>query len=147
MNLIHKRRLCYVGLFVLGLSLASSLVLYSLKQNINVFFTPEELQQLHHIPNYRLRLGGMVKPHSLRHDQHGVQVSFVVTDFKKEVLVRYSGVLPDLFREGKGVIASGELDPQGIFIASEVLAKHDETYRPRAVMQKALSSPNTQRLS
>ena len=131
MNRIHKQRLCYVMLFVIGLSLASSLILYALKQNINVFLTPAQIITMHPATDYHLRLGGMVKKKSVVHDAKGLSVYFVVTDFKQEVPVRYQGILPDLFREGKGVVADGYLDSQGTFHATQVLAKHDENYMPK----------------
>ena len=133
MNKIHQRRLYLVVLFLLGLTLASSLILYALKQNINVFLTPNQVSSSSLSTDYHFRLGGMVKKNSVVHDKTGLGMQFIVTDFKKDLQVRYSGVLPDLFREGKGVVASGNLNEQGVFIATEVLAKHDENYMPKNV--------------
>ena len=135
MNKIHKRRLYYVGLFALGLALASSLIFYALKQNINVFLTPNQLLTANLSPDYHFRLGGMVKNGSVIHEKEGLGVQFTVTDFKRDVIVRYVGVLPDLFREGKGVVAQGYLNKEGIFTATQVLAKHDENYMPKNVYQ------------
>lgn len=135
MNKIHQRRLIYVGLFALGLAIAASFIFYSLKQNMNVFLTPSQIQSAHLNNDYHFRLGGLVKQGSLQHDKEGLGVTFTVTDYKQDLTVRYVGVLPDLFREGKGVIAEGNMDSQGIFVASQVLAKHDENYMPKNVSQ------------
>jgi cytochrome c-type biogenesis protein CcmE len=142
MNHLHKRRLYYIGLLAIGLSLSAGLILYALKQNINVFLTPSQLQTTHLYSTDHLRLGGMVKMHSVVRDTHNLNMQFIVTDYKQDILVRYNGVLPDLFREGKGVIVEGNLDPQGIFIAYLVLAKHDENYMPKNVY-KALRGQTT----
>jgi cytochrome c-type biogenesis protein CcmE len=135
MNKIHKRRLYYLGLFALGLSLAAGLILYALKQNINVFLTPAQLANTHFATDYHFRLGGMVKKNSIVRDKNSLSVKFIVSDLKSEVSVQYLGVLPDLFREGSGMIAEGSLNAQGIFIATQVLAKHDENYMPKNVYQ------------
>jgi cytochrome c-type biogenesis protein CcmE len=132
MNIIQKRRLYWVGLFSLGIAIGSGLILYALKQNINVFLTPSELTKTFS-SDYHFRLGGMVKKGSLVREKDSLRVQFVITDFKQEVTARYVGILPDLFREGKGVIAEGSMNAQGIFIATQVLAKHDENYMPRSV--------------
>ncbi|MBX3708705.1 MAG: cytochrome c maturation protein CcmE [Gammaproteobacteria bacterium] len=131
MNKIHKRRIYYIGLLTLGLTIATSLILYALKQNINAFLTPDQITHAHFIADRHFRLGGMVKKGSLIHNKTGLGVEFIVTDFKHELKVRYVGILPDLFREGKGVIAEGNLNTQGIFVANQVLAKHDENYMPK----------------
>lgn len=145
MNYLHKRRLYYVGLFALGLAIAAGLILYALKQNINVFLTPGQLAEARLSPSYHFRLGGMVKNGSVKRDHDGLGVEFVVTDFKRDIAVRYNGILPDLFREGKGVIAEGSLDTKGQFIATQVLAKHDENYMPKnvykAIYDKSAGAP------
>jgi len=144
MNQFQKRRLLYVTLFLLGLATAASLIFFALKQNLNAFVTPTQIAV--HAPGtgYQLRLGGMVKKGSVRHDTQSLQVDFVVTDFKHDIPVRYTGVLPDLFHEEKGVLAEGKINEQGIFIASRVLAKHDENYMPKnvydAIRKESLSS-------
>jgi cytochrome c-type biogenesis protein CcmE len=140
MNKIHKRRLVYVGLFALGLAISAGLILYALKQNINVFLTPGQLAEAHLANDYHFRLGGMVKAGSVVKEKQGLGVQFVVADLKQELKVRYVGVLPDLFREGKGVIAEGSMNAEGIFVATQVLAKHDENYMPKNVY-KALREP------
>ncbi len=133
MNKLQTRRLYFFSIFLLGLSLAVGLILFSLKQNINVFVTPSEITAKQRGSEYTMRLGGLVKAGSLKHDPSGLGVSFVVTDLKRDLPVHYEGVLPDLFREGKGVIAEGTLDTNGVFTASQVLAKHDENYLPKNV--------------
>jgi len=134
MNNIQKRRLYLVGLFALGIAAGAGLILYALKQNINVFLAPSELTTTMSA-DYHLRLGGIVKNGSVVREKEGLGVQFVITDFKHDVTTRYVGVLPDLFREGKGVIAEGSINSQGIFIATQVLAKHDENYLPKNVYQ------------
>ena len=133
MNVIHKRRLTYIILFITGLALAAGLILYALQTNINAFFTPQQLAAAKIAPDYHIRLGGMVKNGSIVREKNNLAVQFILTDFKKDILVRYTGILPDLFREGKGAIAEGTLNAQGIFTASQVLAKHDENYMPKNV--------------
>ncbi len=133
MNKVHKRRLTYVLFFLAGLSIAATLIFYALKQNLNVFVTPSQLAARSVPVGYSLRLGGMVKKNSIKRDPNSLQVEFVVTDFKNEMTVRYIGVLPDLFHEEKGMIAEGKMNAEGIFIASQVLAKHDENYMPKNV--------------
>ncbi|OGT38356.1 MAG: cytochrome c biogenesis protein CcmE [Gammaproteobacteria bacterium RIFCSPHIGHO2_12_FULL_38_14] len=130
MNRIHKYRILYVSLFALGLALSATLIFYALKQNINVFITPSEIIKTHFSPDYHFRLGGMVKKNSILHEK-GLGIRFTVTDLKQEITVRYTGVLPDLFREGKGMIAFGTLSKQGEFMATQILAKHDENYMPK----------------
>lgn len=133
MNKIHKRRLYYVTSFIIGISVALGLMLYALKQNINVFLTPSQITETKVTPDYHFRLGGMVKVGSIQRNKTGLSIRFIVTDLKKELPVTYNGIPPDLFREGKGVIAEGYLNHQGIFVATQVLAKHDENYMPKNV--------------
>jgi cytochrome c-type biogenesis protein CcmE len=135
MNNIHKRRLYIITSCVLGLALATALILYALKQNINAFLTPSQLLSQHLPPDYHLRLGGIVQPGSVLREKNTLGVQFIITDFKKTIPVHYVGILPDLFREGKGVIAEGYLNAQGILMASQILAKHDENYMPKNVYQ------------
>jgi cytochrome c-type biogenesis protein CcmE len=131
MNKILKKRLYYVSLLLIGLAVAASMMFYALRQNLNAFLTPSQLATQKIGAEHHFRLGGLVKKNSLQHDESGLNIDFIVTDLKRDEAVHYHGVLPDLFREGKGVIAEGYLNPQGIFIAQEVLAKHDENYTPR----------------
>ena len=135
MNKIQKRRLTYVIFLLVGLAIAAGLIFYALKQNLNVFVTPSQLAAKNIAADYNMRLGGMVKKGSIKRATDSLQVEFVVTDFKHEVTVRYTGVLPDLFHEEKGMIAEGKMDAHGVFIASQVLAKHDENYMPKNVYE------------
>jgi cytochrome c-type biogenesis protein CcmE len=104
-----------------------------LQANVMFFFDPSQIAAGEAPVEKRFRLGGMVRPGSIERRPGTLDVSFVVTDFKHEVPVRYSGVLPDLFRENQGVIAHGRLQPDGRFVADEILAKHDENYMPPEV--------------
>lgn len=123
----HKRMvLIAAGLGIVGL--AATLVLNALRSNMAFFFTPSQIAA-HEAPAGRsLRIGGLVEAGSVKRE--GVTVHFTVTDTAQSIPVVYTGILPDLFKEGKGVVAQGELDAQGVFQASEVLAKHDENYMP-----------------
>src|SRR3990167_8317538 len=112
MNKIHKRRMYYIALFSIGFALATSFILYALKKNINAFISPSQIITAHLTPGYTFRLGGLVKKGSMKRDKEGLGVEFVVTDFKKDLTVRYVGILPDLFREGKGMVAEGSLNAQ-----------------------------------
>jgi cytochrome c-type biogenesis protein CcmE len=127
-----QRRLTLVASALAVLALAVGLVLVALRDNIVFFYGPSELAQKAPAPGTRLRVGGLVKEGSLRRET-GQSVRFVVTDIKAEVEATYTGLLPDLFREGQGVVAEGTLGTDGIFHAETVLAKHDERYMPRDV--------------
>lgn len=133
MNKIQKRRITLVCLSLVVLAVATGLILFALKKNINVFLTPSQLAESTMPANYHFRLGGLVKEKSVVHQSNQLDVTFTVTDLKHDVTVQYKGVLPDLFREGKGVIAEGELNTNGEFVADKVLAKHDENYMPNNV--------------
>ena len=123
----HKRAaLIAGGLAVIGI--AAYLVLNAFQSNLVFFFTPSQIASGEAPKNRTFRVGGMVKTGSVKRDN--LTVAFVVTDTAKEVSVSYTGILPDLFREGKGVVAQGKLGGDGLFIATEVLAKHDENYMP-----------------
>ena len=125
----RKQRLTIVLFIVLGSALAIGLVLYALNQGINVFFTPSEISEGLVPQGQNIRIGAMVKEGSLNKETlEGTRVEFVATDFNAEVKVAYTGVLPDLFREGQGVVAEGHIDENGIFQANQILAKHDENY-------------------
>ena len=123
----HKRLIAVAaGLAALGI--AAALVLNAFQQNLVFFFTPSQVAANEAPQGRTFRIGGMVEKGSLKRD--GVEVSFVVTDTAKTIPVVYKGALPDLFREGKGVVAQGQLGADGVFRAREVLAKHDENYMP-----------------
>jgi cytochrome c-type biogenesis protein CcmE len=126
------RRLVLIGSAGAALSLAVALVLLALRDNIVFFYGPSELAQKAPHPGARLRIGGLVRQGSLVRES-GQTVRFAVTDTKQEVEVSYTGLLPDLFREGQGVVAEGSLGADHVFHADSVLAKHDERYMPRDV--------------
>ncbi len=129
----RKRRLIAIGLILTGVSVASTIAFYSLQQNLLYFQSPSEIAELAMPPGRQFRLGGLVKPGSIDRAQDGLSTHFIVTDGPAEIVVQYVGTLPDLFREGQGVIARGALNEEGMFMATEVLAKHDENYMPPEV--------------
>jgi cytochrome c-type biogenesis protein CcmE len=123
----HKRAAIIVGALI-AIGLAVVLILNALNSNIALYVTPTEVAAGKSPTGQAFRIGGMVKDGSLRRD--GLTVHFVITDLVKDIPVAYTGILPDLFKEGKGAVIQGRLDPNGQFVASEVLAKHDENYMP-----------------
>jgi cytochrome c-type biogenesis protein CcmE len=128
----HKRfGIVLVGLSALGL--ATYLVLNALEGNLSYFFSPTEVVEGKAPENHIFRLGGLVEAGSVKREAGELKVNFVVTDMAQRVTVAYSGILPDLFAEGQGVIAQGRMGPDEVFVAEEVLAKHDETYMPPEV--------------
>jgi len=120
-------------LILAGVGIASAVAFYSLQQNLLYFQSPSDLAQQPIPPGRQFRLGGLVKPGTVDRVEDSLATRFVVTDGPMEVTVEYVGILPDLFREGQGVIARGALGENGVFAASEVLAKHDENYMPPEV--------------
>ncbi|MBO3275733.1 cytochrome c maturation protein CcmE [Pseudomonas schmalbachii] len=133
MNPVRKKRLYIVLAIVAGVGIAVALALSALQQNINLFYTPTQIANGEAPQDTRIRAGGMVEKGSLTRSADSLDVQFVVTDFAKSVTVRYRGILPDLFREGQGIVALGKLDANGVLTADEVLAKHDEKYMPPEV--------------
>ena len=130
----HKRLLLILGgLIVLGA--VAALVLNAFRSNLVFFFSPTQVVAGEAPQGKPFRIGGMVKEGSVRREADGVTLSFVVTDTEKDMAVRYKGILPDLFREGKGAVAQGKIGEDGVFVASEVLAKHDENYMPPEAAQ------------
>jgi cytochrome c-type biogenesis protein CcmE len=127
-----QRRGVLIGVSVGVLMVAVGLVLFALRDAIVFFHTPSDIVEKHIAAGERFRLGGLVADGSVKRGQ-GTKVDFSVTDTLKTVPVTYEGVLPDLFREGQGVVAEGKLTPSGLFVADTVLAKHDETYMPPEV--------------
>ncbi|HEY5608022.1 MAG TPA: cytochrome c maturation protein CcmE [Alphaproteobacteria bacterium] len=127
-----QRRLILIGSSLGVLALAAGLVLFALKDSIVFFNSPTDVVDKHVQPGTRIRLGGLVKPGTVQRGDH-LAVRFEVTDGKSAIAVNYQGILPDLFREGQGVIAEGTLQPGGTFKADSVLAKHDENYMPKEV--------------
>lgn len=135
MNRKQKTRLIAVIALTVLLSTAAGLILFALKQNINLFYTPTQLLEAQKSPQQIFRLGGYVKKHSVHYNKMGDSVSFVVTDNKNDLAVNFHGVLPSLFREGQGVVITGQLNDAHTFDASQVLAKHDEKYMPPGLMK------------
>ncbi len=133
MNPIRKKRLTLIGLMVAGIGIATWLALNAFDENLMFFFSPSEVVEGKAPAAHPFRIGGLVEVDSVKRKPDGLTTAFLVTDNAKAVTVEYTGILPDLFREGQGIVAMGQLNESGIFIASEVLAKHDENYMPPEV--------------
>lgn len=133
MNSVRKRKLQLVVLMVSVLAIATALVLYALRQNISLFYTPSQVAMDEAPGNHSIRVGGMVVPGSVKRSSHDLFVQFQVTDYQHTLNIIYHGILPDLFREGQGIVAQGQLLDNKEFKATEVLAKHDEKYMPPEV--------------
>jgi cytochrome c-type biogenesis protein CcmE len=126
----RQKRLAFIVAGVAILGIAVGLVLYALKDNVSLYFTPTQVFNKEAPIGRSFRIGGLVVDHSLIRERDGLTVHFQVTDTDKTMPVTYKGILPDLFKEGKGVVAEGKLGTDGVFHASQVLAKHDENYMP-----------------
>ena len=126
-----KLRFLFVSTILLILILTVFLVLKSLKENVVYFQSPSEIKSLTELTNNKIRVGGMVKKNSINMNSN--EVNFIITDFKNELNVTYSGAVPNLFEEGKGVVAEGVLKDRNLFSATKILAKHDENYMPPEV--------------
>jgi len=130
----RKQRRLYTVLGAMALlGIAAGLVLYAMRDTLVYFYSPTEIAQKQLPPGRNFRVGGLVEQGSVLRDKDGVTIDFVVTDLTTKMPVRFRGLLPDLFREGQGIVAEGAMDAQGRFIASSVLAKHDENYMPPEV--------------
>jgi cytochrome c-type biogenesis protein CcmE len=136
----RQRRITLVVGILAGVAVAGALTLSAFRENVMFFFDPTQVAGGDAPIDQRFRLGGMVKPGSVDRLAGSLEMSFVVTDFQQDVRVVYSGVVPDLFRENQGVVAHGRLGADGVFVADEILAKHDENYMPpevaRAIKEK-----------
>ncbi|MGD9296279.1 MAG: cytochrome c maturation protein CcmE, partial [Chromatiales bacterium] len=128
----RKRRLSMVLALVVGVGVAVALILMALSENLNHFYDPSQVVAGEAPQNHTFRIGGMVVDGSVHRDEGSLKVRFDLTDYKEQVTVSYEGILPDLFREGQGIVAIGKLN-QNLFVADEVLAKHDENYMPAEV--------------
>ena len=132
----RKKRIYLISLFFITIASSIYLILWALRDNIVFFYSPSEIQQkisLKEIDEMsKLRLGGMVKESSIEQLNDG-SINFIITDFDKEMVVFYKGIIPDLFKEQQGVIAEGSINNEGMFIANSILAKHDENYMPPEV--------------
>lgn len=140
-----KRKKIMIGVIslVIGISVAVTLGLKAFQENLMYFFSPSEVIAGEAPENRNFRIGGLVVEDSVVRDRDSLLVEFVLTDTVNQVKVSYDGILPDLFREGQGIVANGRLNSKGVFVASEVLAKHDENYMPPEVaeaMEKATSN-------
>ena len=133
MNPIRRQRVYAIVAIFIGVLLATVLILNGLKKNINLFYTPSQIQENQLEMDKLARVGGMVKEGSLQKSNDSLIKTFEITDFNKTLLVIYEGILPDLFSEESGVVVQGVLNSKGEFIAQEVLAKHDENYIPPEV--------------
>jgi cytochrome c-type biogenesis protein CcmE len=140
-----RRRLLTVLAGLLALGAATALVLAAFNDNLVFFYSPSELTAKHVTPDRRIRIGGLVETNSVAKQVDGHAVAFRVTDGQTELRVVYDGILPDLFREGQGVVAEGKLGRDGVFIASNVLAKHDEKYMPKEVVDALKKSGEWQK--
>jgi cytochrome c-type biogenesis protein CcmE len=137
----RKKRLTIILAIVLGSSIAVGLTLYALKQNINLFYSTTQVAKGEAPQDARIRVGGMVVKGSLKRSPNSLRVEFKITNYEHDVTVVFTGILPDLFREGQGIIAQGKLDSNGIFQADEVLAKHDENYMPPEIKDSLKHKP------
>jgi cytochrome c-type biogenesis protein CcmE len=126
----RRRRMMLVGLIVLGVGAAVAFALTAFQENLLYFYTPSDVSAGKAPTGKAFRLGGMVPEGSFKRPPGSMEATFVLTDYGSNVTVRYAGVLPDLFREGQGVVTRGRLGTDGVFVAEEVLAKHDENYMP-----------------
>lgn len=129
----RQKRLVLVSVAIIGVGAAAALALSALQSNISYFFSPSQVMAKEAPADHVFRLGGLVSQGSVQRAENGLTVTFDVTDLAQTVKVSYTGILPDLFKEGQGAVTRGRLGPDGIFYAEEVLAKHDEEYMPPEV--------------
>ncbi|NJN45881.1 MAG: cytochrome c maturation protein CcmE [Candidatus Competibacteraceae bacterium] len=133
MHPVRRKRLTFLLLIVLGVGVAASLTLYALQQNINLFYSPSQIAAGEAPVGRSIRVGGLVVAGSVARQPESLQVEFALTDNQELIKVRFDGILPDLFREGQGIVARGRVTDEGVVQAEEVLAKHDENYMPPEV--------------
>lgn len=133
----RERRNTFLKLlfFLSILAMTCALILYALRQNISLFYTPSDIALGKALPHHRIRLGGMVEKGSVLHDKKALNVQFRLTDYKNSIEVRYQGILPDLFREEQGIVAEGVIINPNRFDAINVLAKHDANYMPKEIKE------------
>lgn len=135
MKAARKKRLFFIVFLVAGVTLAAGFAMYAFNQNLMFYFSPTDVKQGKAPVNKIFRMGGMVVEGTFKKEPKSLKVHFDLTDYEKTVSVEYEGILPDLFREGQGIISRGKLNEQGVFVAEEVLAKHDENYMPPEVAE------------
>ena len=140
----RQKTLAFIVAGVTGLGIAVGLVLYALRGNVSLYYTPTQVFDKKAPEGRTFRIGGLVVNHSLKRARDGLTVFFKVTDTDKTMPVTYKGILPDLFKEGKGVVAEGKLESDGVFHASQVLAKHDENYMPPELADMHVKPENAQ---
>tara|TARA_B100000945_G_C20303056_1_gene559018 strand:- start:259 stop:675 length:417 start_codon:yes stop_codon:yes gene_type:complete len=126
-----KLRITFLLLSFVSLSLVTYIILYSLKENVVYFKSPTDIKNLTKLSNKKIRIGGMVKKDSIKINKK--DINFIITDFKNDIQVSYSGIIPNLFAEEKGVVAEGTIKDRKYFVADKILAKHDENYMPPEV--------------
>ena len=131
----RRKRMVAVAAIVIGVGAATAVALQAFQENIMYFYSPSQISAGEAPTGRSFRLGGLVTTGSLQRTPGSIEINFVVTDNAESIPVKYSGLLPDLFREGQGVIAHGKLTEEGVFMADEVLAKHDENYMPPEVAE------------
>ncbi len=141
MKPIRKQRLMLILLMLAGIGLAVAFALKAFNENLMYFFSTTDVVEGKAPKNTLFRLGGMVVKGSVERPGDGMTVRFKLTDYNSEVTVEYTGILPDLFREGQGIVTKGRLNDKGVFVAEEVLAKHDENYMPPEVADSMKKSP------
>lgn len=141
MHPARKQRLLIVIIIVVGASIATALIANALKQNLNLFYEPTRIVNGEAPIGRKIRVGGMVKEGSLIRLPDSLTVQFVVTDYAADVTIEYTGILPDMFTEQAGTVATGVVNKDGLFIAEQVLAKHDETYMPPEVAAALKDKP------
>lgn len=144
MNPKRKQRLVIVLFIVFGCAAAIGLVLVALNENINLFYSPTQIAAGEAPVDARIRAGGMVVEGSVQRDSDSLEVNFQITDYTDVVSMSYTGILPDLFAENQGIVALGKLNSDGVFVADEVLAKHDENYMPPEVAEALEESKKVQ---
>ncbi|MCQ4226507.1 cytochrome c maturation protein CcmE [Stutzerimonas stutzeri] len=135
MNPVRKKRLFIVLAILAGVGIAVALALSALQQNINLFYTPSQIAAGEAPEGTRIRAGGLVEEGSVKRTNDSLSIAFRVTDGAQAITITYQGILPDLFREGQGIVALGRVNADGVLVADEVLAKHDENYMPPEVTQ------------
>ena len=142
----RKKRMYWILALFCGASLAAALALAALQENINLFYTPSQIAAGEAPHGMRIRAGGLVETGSLKRTQDSLALGFSVTDGTRSIGVRYQGILPDLFREGQGIVVLGRLDDDGVLNADQVLAKHDENYMPPEAMHALQQAGTTSHL-
>lgn len=131
----RKKRFFWVIFLISGIGISVGLLLFALRQNISLYYTPTQIQKAQLTSNELIRLGGFVVNGSVHHQMNSLKVKFAVTDYHNVIWIKYNGILPSLFRVNQGIVAEGHFAENGVFYADQVLAKHDATYRPPELTQ------------